>query len=264
MRLSALVFAGVVAGCVPLPRPFEHEQTSRLLRDQRALAPVSVAGPDEIPALAQAVVQRLLQADIAATTAAPGDGFLSLAGHILKQGGTAQVIWHLTDDHGQVLGDFPIDLGGAGPDMDRLAEATAARTVVALRGDETVIADHRPSPQIVIRTVQTPSGFDATLLSRAMATALRHRGLVVAGTPKAFLLDGHLMITPGKAGQDQISIDWTVMTPDGRSLGVVSQGSPVPHDQVLAAPGSLSRDIADAGAEGIVAVVTKVSEAPPQ
>jgi hypothetical protein len=262
-----LVLAGVVVGCVPLPRPFEHEQTSRLLRDQRALAPVSVAAPDEMPALAQAVVQRLLQEDIAATTAAPGDGYLSLAGHILSRGATTQLIWHLSDDQGQVLSDFPVDLaidpGRSQPDLARLAEATAAKTVAALRGDESVIADHHPSPQIVIRTVQAPSGFDATLLSRAMAAALRHRGLVVAATPKAFLLDGRLVITPAKAGQDQIAIDWTVMTPEGRTLGVVSQGSPVPHDQVLAAPGSLSRDIADAGAEGIVAVVTKVSEAPP-
>ncbi|MDR3438482.1 hypothetical protein [Telmatospirillum sp.] len=262
---AATILLSLLTACGPLPRPFEHQRTSPLLSDQRALAPVAVPPVDGAPGLAEAVAAGLVREEIAASATIAGDGFLVLVGRIRSEDGQVRLTWRLSGADGQTITEFrqPLPPGALEPaQRPQLAEATVHAALQALRGNDWGPETPPRIPSITIRSVIAPPGFDPAVMTRAMARALRLQGMAVTSGPADFLLEGRLTITPAKDGQDLFSVDWTLMSPDGHNLATVSQGSPVPHEQVQGEQGSLARDIAEAGAEGIIDVVRQASPHP--
>lgn len=255
-----LLLASLATACGPLPRPFEHQRVSALLSDQRALVPVAVQPVDGAPGLAEAVSTALNRDEIAASTENPGDGFLILSGKIRSDDGKVQLVWQITSGDAHPITEFhqPLSAESLNPaHRNDLAEAAAQGIAHALRGDDSGAADIEAAPKVALQGVKTPADFDNISLSQAMVRALGLQGLTVVSTHPSFVVDGTLQIGPMLAGQNLVTVDWTVRDAAGRDLGTVSQGSPVPHERLLGPLTGLVRDIAEAGAEGIAEVIRK-------
>jgi hypothetical protein len=265
-RVAALIImvvlplVGVTSGCGPLPRPFEHQSVSPLLSDQRALAPLAVQQVNGAPNLAEAVANALRREEIAAGTEISGDSFLILSGTIRSDRISPQLIWQIAESNGRLLSEirqpFPED-SLAPPQQNAFADAAALAIVHALRGDDSGVSDIEAAPHVALRAIKAPAEFDGDSLSRAMTRALGRQGLTVASINPGFIIDGTLQIGPTINGQNLVTIEWIVRETGGRELGTVSQGSPVPHERLVGPRTSLVRDIADAGAEGILDVIQK-------
>lgn len=257
-RSSGAVFLlFTLAACGPLPRPFEHRSTSPLLSDQRALAPLTVKPIDGAPGLAEALTAALEHEEIAATTEAGGNAFLTLTGK-LATAGEAHLAWQITRRDGTVLGEttLPIPAGGLSPAQQASLATTAARSIShLLRANDGTDSDAQP--RVAVHEVKAVGGLEGDGLTRAMIQALGRQGLVIDAENPAFLVDGAVRVSTVGGGQDLVQIDWVVRSPDGKELGTVSQGSPVPHMQVVGQPAALARDIAEAGAEGVGEVIRK-------
>jgi hypothetical protein len=233
---------------------------SALLSDQRALAPLAVHRIDGAPGLAEAVSAGLNREEIAASTVNSGDGFLSLSGKIRSESGSVRLIWQIAAGDGRIITEFrqALHSGSLDPPQLRDTAETAVRSIVhALRGDDSGTADLEAAPHVALRKISTPDSFDGPSLASAMSRALGRQGLAVVADRPDFVIDGRLQIGPTAAGQNLVTVDWTVRRADGGELGVVSQASPVPHERLLGPTTGLMRDIAGAGAEGIAEVIRK-------
>jgi hypothetical protein len=255
--------AGLLTACGPLPRPFEHQRISELLSDQRALAPLAIQPIDGAPGLAEALAVALGHQDIAASTEPAGHGFQVLSGAMRDESGALRLVWKITGDDGHAISEVSQALqadslkpGG----RDAFVEAAARAIAHALRGDDSGVADLDAAPHVALRGIRTPADFDGDSLSRAMIRALSQQGMTIDAAHPAFVVLGTLKVGPTLAGQNLVTVDWTVQDADGRDLGTVSQGSPVPHDRLFEPPTGLVRDIANAGADGIREVIVKQSE----
>lgn len=196
---------------------------------------------------------------------APGSGFLTLSGSIRAEKGAIQLIWQITDgEHSIDALRQPLAAGALdAAHRDGTAEAATRIIIRALRGDDSGTADLEAAPHVALRQVKAPPDFDGGSLARAMARALALQGLTIVSDHPSFLVDGNLQIGPTRAGQNLLTVDWTVRDAGGRELGTVSQGSPVAHERLQEAPRDLARDIADAGAGGIAEVIRKQADRPP-
>lgn len=263
---AMMALVAPVGACGPLPRPFAHEKINALVSDQRALAPLAVRTVDGAPGLAEALIKALNQEDIAASLENAGDGFQVLSGKIRSEDGAVRMIWRITDGNGQTVSEFRQPLP---PDPSPLAgqsafvEAATHAVVHALRGDDSGVADLEAAPKVAMGPIKTPVSIDGDALSRAMSRALDLEGLAVVSGQAAFIVTGQLQIGPPKAGEVLVSIDWTVRDAKGHELGTVSQASPVAHERLLGPLAGLLRDIADAGAAGIVEVIRQQGIAGP-
>lgn len=256
--LAALASLAAVAACGPLPRPFERDNANPLLTANSGLLPVAVSPVAGAPGLAEGMAEALVAEDIAASIGSLGPPALTLRGRIDKSGPARIVRWQVAAPTGQILGEVSQPLPAA-PVAERPRPGAAATSAVAqlLRGDDSGAADVAARPRVAVRPVVAPKDFDGGTLTRAMAAALERQGLAVDPDKPAFVVEGSLRIGPAGNGQDMVEVDWTVRDSAGKELGVVSQGSPVPHQQLLGAVGPLARDIANAGAEGIGEVIRK-------
>lgn len=267
LRFSrVLLLAGLTTACGPLPRPFEHQRVNALLSDQRALAPLAVQRIDGAPGLAEAVTAALNREEIAASMENTGDGFLTLSGKIRSEGGAVQVIWQITSSDDHPINEFrqPLAADSLAPShRNEFAESAAHAIVHALRGDDSGTADLEAAPHVAVHEIKAPPDFDGGSLSRAMSRALALQGLAIVSDHPSFVIDGNLQIGPTRAGQNLVTLDWTVRDGGGRELGTVSQGSPISHDRLLGPMRDLVRDIADAGAEGIAEVIHKQADHQP-
>jgi hypothetical protein len=253
----------LLAACGPLPRPFEQQHVSALLSDQRALAPLAIQPIDGAPGLAEALVTALDHEDIAASTGAAGHGFQILSGTMRRENGLPRMTWRITGADGHAIGETsqPLQADSLTPQgRDGFAAAAASAIAHALRGDDSGVADLDAAPHVALRGIQTPADFDGDSLSRAMSRALSQQGMTIDSSHPAFVVLGTLKVGPTLAGQNLVTVDWTVQDAVGRDLGTVSQGSPVPHDRLFEPPTGLVREIATAGAEGIREVIAKQSE----
>lgn len=272
-RIAALLFFAPLsatllslAACGPVPHPFAPDRVAPLVSDQKALAPLAVRGIDGAPGLAEALVQALGQEDIAASLDNGGDGFMVLSGTIRSRDGIVQIIWRITDGNGRTISEFRQPLPASAADLAHRADfvQSTTRTVVgSLRGEDSGARDIDAAPRVVVRTVSTPAEYDGDALARAMARALGPEGLIAADAPNAFIVSGTLKVGPTIGGQNLVGIDWTVSNAAGHPLGTVSQGSPVPHEQLTGPLGGLFHDIAEAGAPGIAEVIRKHPPAAP-
>lgn len=265
-RFPLLALALLLTGCGDIPQPFRHEGDNPAMAPQAARG-VVVRPLDDSPRstqLADAIVRSLLEAEIPASTQPVVPGAWVIGGEIDPTTAAAQLRWTLTrPPGGEVLGkvEQSIPAGAWGRATPKTINLIAAEVVDKLMGPlhgDGPAATHIPAgPAIRLLPLAGLPGNGDTALATAMRTSLRSSGLtVVDGEAESdFLLRGQVTVTPGQAGDDVLSVAWTVIARDGRDLGSSAQQGAVPKGRLNGSWGSLAADIAAGGAEGVGEIV---------
>ncbi|MBT6440877.1 MAG: hypothetical protein HOK61_00495 [Alphaproteobacteria bacterium] len=114
-----------------------------------------------------------------------------------------------------------------------------------------------PGPPIAVMPVDGAPGDGREALTRAMIRSLAQAGHPVTEDfdAAALILAGSVYVAPNGAGQEAVTIEWSLMHPDGRRLGTISQENTIPAGTLDGAWGPVADAIAAGGADGIVALV---------
>jgi len=118
---------------------------------------------------------------------------------------------------------------------------------------------------LLVEQVTGLSTEDAGHLTRAVAAALRTSDVLVTGDPRqaSFRLAGHVEVSSGADGYDDVRIVWQVMTMDRRELGSAVQENRLPKSTVEGRWAVLSARVGQAAAVGIEHVFGTRSGPPP-
>lgn len=296
MRCSKLPAAGpcaalvlglglLLAACQPLPRPFAaHELNPLLERPENAgvvVEEISGLPPELAREYRDAVVAALQEAGILAGTG-PGNGAsfrLKGAGNMApgpQQSGSARgparssVSWELTDASGRRLAGLESaaqlrpgavareNRSAIGDIVRQVAEGLEVGTLAAARLDQAPEA----SPPVTVLPVDGAPGDGRDTLQRALALALRDRGVRVAAVdgkadPKAILIHGDVAVAPVPPNRERVDIAWTVRRADGGELGRVTQSNTIPAGLLRGRWGQIALAAADGAADGIAVLVKR-------
>lgn len=255
----AAVLAALLTACGPVPRPFEPGNVDALASDRKVLSPVTVTPIAGQPGLAEALAHALDDQDIAATTRRLSH-FFQVTGQVDTGGPDPSIVWRLTDDSGHVFEEIRQHLGN-----DVQAEAAEAAELIEalLRGLDSGLDDLASGPHVFFQGLSAPRNIDGQSVARAMGHALEGAGMTIDTKSPAFLIAGHMKVTPAAEGQDLVALEWVVKSPDGKELGRVNQASPVARGVLLGPLAALSRQIAEAGANGVAEVIRQKRAARP-
>ncbi len=234
-----------VAGCGNLPRPFVPE--SKTVSSAVTLLPVDgagvVVGGALCPLSAKAVVAALRQRDVLATVGAGNQGSMRL---ICQPNAN----WLLTGSDNVELGIITYDT----PD------GVAQRLLALIGRDGLPRSDDQRRTFVIVPVVGAP-GNGATALARAMALALKGRGLVLAQEPDdtTLLVMGSVVVTDRDPGVQNVEVIWELLSPDGARLGIVSQENTIDEGALDGPWGPIAPAIASAGAEGLIELMNQIS-----
>ena len=263
-RLAGLILAGILTACGDMPQPFRHEGNNEALRPQAARA-VVVVPPDgpEGAALAKAMVRRLLDAEIPASTRpVGGDAAWTLAGRCESNGTNVLVRWRLSRAEAppfEVTRTLPATAWTAA--SPALMEGLAGDLVLAVLP---ALAEAPPlvsSPPAVSRTLRLAPltglpGDGNRALAEAMRRQLKGTGLVLVEGDGPADLEARLQVAlVPQPGGDALTLVWRVVTPAGKELGQATQRGAVPHGRLDQAWGALADDIAAGSTEGLLAIL---------
>lgn len=286
-----MVLLLVVTACGPLPRPFQPE--SKLAIDLRApstRAPMRVEIPTgQVPGdpkrFALKVSERLLTLGIpaepqwfsmAAAPALETHRLRSVASVAAGQGATekVEVAWSLVSPAGnekslavaQIV--LPRDVWESENTkaVDDAAFVSAATIARALETSlPTFDLAEGDGPRLVVLPVEGATGDGSESLEYAITRALQQQGLPVAAIPQEqdLLLWCLVDIGPTQGGAQLVTIRWRLeLADDFTEIGTVTQENLVPAYS-LAGPWRDSADqIAQAAAEGILALVQQAGIMP--
>ncbi len=253
--------AGVLllAACGALPRPFQPADKTPPAVIEAALGARAGVFVEPIPGLAEAESERLTEALVAALRAhdvAAGRRANNRASYRISAGrGEADRLhWSLAEPGGTVVLGFDDD-GEAGRVQ-----------LVARRFAEILNPTNPPSAGTVlvlaVRAVDGAPGDGRHSLTRAMRRALSEYGLKTAESPEdaAFIVLGSVYMrgAPDSSEHQSITVDWTVMSPNGARIGTVNQSNTVPSGTLDGAWGPVARAVAENGAHGIVAMLERI------
>ena len=97
-------------------------------------------------------------------------------------------------------------------------------------------------------------GDGRTSLTNAISEQLKAKGIRIASVANAphYLVKGNVSLTKPANGSQKIKIEWLVLDPKGKRLGVVSQKNVIPQGTLDGAWGGTAKAAASAAAQGIV------------
>lgn len=231
----------------------------------------AVVGAPAGRALAAAMADAFTRRDVAATT---GRGnlrswvLIGRAEAIAVAGSGAitdlRLRWDLADAGGAARGAFDqrarvgaADWRDGSPDLlNRLAEEAALALLP--RFTDANAPTIRPRT-VTIHAIDGAPGDGATALGRALADALSRRGFPVSAdiADGGFVVAGVVRMSPGGRDGDTVSILWTVLGPDGATLGTIEQNNRVPAGSLSDHWGIAAIHVAEAAAPGIAEVITR-------
>lgn len=233
-----------IAACGNLPRPFSPENKTIVAAD--ALLPGDGAGVvvDEAlcPEIGGAIIAALNRLDIPATTGPGNRGSMRLV--------CKGYAWWLTGFDDAWLGQVP-----------RGAPDDVAQGVLALLGRDRPAPSVIQRPALVVTPVIGAPGDGVTSLTRAMALALKGRGVALAQEPDddALLVMGSVVIRDHDPGSQFVEVIWELLSPDGTRLGIVSQENTIDAGALDGAWGPIAPVIAAAGADGVIDLIDRTS-----
>jgi hypothetical protein len=278
-RVVALTLALLLAGCQPLPHPFEDDRpaprapiVSLLDTTTVAVAPVEGLGPEASEQLAGAMADALQGLDVLASAQSASRGSVSLRGTARSAGASVSVDWKLVDPKGQPVGQAtgsaPVALDavnrGDAAALSALASAAAPALAKLLQDDMPPPGKPMPSlREVVVLPIAGAPGDGRDALKLAMSAALTLAKLTVLpgqGTGDTLSVAGTVKIDRPQNGQQHIAITWALLQPDGSQLGVVSQDNAVPQGSLDQHWGEVANLVAEAATPGILALIQKAEQ----
>jgi len=254
--VAVLVCILALAACGYLPRPFQP--TEKSLPDiaeeeigKRAgifVQPIVGLEAEEAERLTEALVTALHAKDIAASRLAWSRASLRISAHPTESG---ELRWLLTAPNGEIL-----------------FSSVEARNQVGAQRVAQLFADFLNPPaatasrlELIVPAVDGAPGDGRDALASAMRQALAAKGVTTINDLEngAYLVLGSVHVTSAKlVGQESVKVDWTVLAPDGARLGTVSQSNNVLAGTIDEHWGGVARIVAENGAEGVIAMLTRL------
>lgn len=277
MAPCAVILISLLSACGEIPQPFRHEGTATDLarpRLERGLVvpPVTGAGlsDDAGRKLAQAMVDALEDAEIPAVVSSSRTIGEPLLGEAVRDGDRLVVTWsfHPFDDGPETRRSLSLPanrLAGTGAkDLKRWASDAVPAIIAVLRDPnagpavsataDPVAGIDRPKIRIIALTGLPGDGDQS--LAKAIRQALIRGAMAVVDTGEAYVVRGKVDIGPGKTGEDNVDVTWTISrASDMALLGSIHQEGAVLRGQLSGPWGGIARDIAEAGASGLLDVV---------
>ncbi|CAA7612273.1 conserved hypothetical protein [Candidatus Terasakiella magnetica] len=271
LRLAILLLAFAAAGCGEIPQPFRHEGINAALAPRVARG-VVVRLADDAPqasALGQAVIKKLVEAEVPVPTRETVLGVWVLSGIVDRGADTVFVSWTLTPPGGEAMANLrqklpAIAWGAATPRLiETLATEVVARMIGPLHGEADAPAPSQaaaaPRLAVLLAPLAGLPGDGDKALGGAMRRLLQRAGYQVVDKGEAqFAIRGQVSITPGPPGEEILSVAWTVSR-GAEDLGSAAQNGAVPKGRLAGPWGSLAGDIAAGGVEGVVQIIEAAS-----
>ena len=278
-KLAVLAFCLIVAGCGPLPRPFQSgagaEDPLLAMQDSAGIvvaplvgAPPAVSGP-----LAEIMAAALRREDIPATTGSAIKQAYLLEGQAnVRQlrGGAVLIVWSLSDPQGAVVESLTTEhrvlesawRAGATEMLEALAAAAApviARTLqiklpAVAAGDRTTLG---------VVAVEGAPGNGNAALQAAFEAVLRNAGLPVAADPREARAQifGAVKVTSPGTGKQKVTITWHLRDAKGNDIGVLNQSNTIESGRLDRQWGSLAYEITYAMVDSVAQMLRVIEDA---
>ena len=287
------LLALAATACQPLPQPFQpltSKKTANPLlklvgRSGVIVRPVAGMPEDSGAVLAREVAAALVDRNLPAFTEGGNRSSLVLTGQAIAtpRGGTRseiRVIWRVSDRDGIQRGEHALNIAtrqtawtqGSLALLREIAQKSAGKIAEIVQGP--AVRDH--TADRVQRTLHVwkidgapePAG---ALLRSELETALRRQAFRVSSKMRddSVIIVGTVNLALRKNEQRELSLEWAVMSADGRELGKLRQKNTVAPDALETDWPKIARGIALGAAQSIGYILKKVPEsalsgAPPE
>lgn len=262
----------LTAACGDLPQPFRHDGINAAVAPPGPRA-VVVRLPDDGAsgaALVKAIVRRLADQDIPASTRSATSGAWVLSAETETTVAAKTLRWRLITPDGDRPAEFPQTLptalwDKAGPaTIDRLADEVVTRYAAALHGESPPGSAAPPPPRVPVVRLETLAGLPGdgdAALPKALGNALRRLGIKLGGAEAELVVRGRIALVPGGPGQEVLDVTWVVLdAKSGEELGKAAQQGALPKGRLSGPWGALAGDIAAGGAEGIADIIAAIPQ----
>ncbi|MCE2509751.1 MAG: hypothetical protein J4G10_02045 [Alphaproteobacteria bacterium] len=146
--------------------------------------------------------------------------------------------------------------------LDRLALSAAGKIARLARGDE---PRPPPPPAVAVWPVDGAPGDGRRALTFAVRTALADAGIPLAraGQEPGLILLGGVELDAAEAGQQEARLNWSLIRPDGETVGAFTQVNRIAAGRMDGPWGILASAIAAGTAEGVAALIERMADEKP-
>lgn len=272
------------ASCQPVPQPFQpgagQKSANPLLdlpdRSGIVVRPVAGMPGHSGNELAREMATALIDRNLPAFTDNGNRSSLILTGQAIprSRGSTRteiRLIWRISDNEGLQTGEHVVDIAARKTAWDKgsrtllrdMAVKSAGKIASLIQGPvETDRTANRAKRTLFILKIDGAPEAAGALLRAEIETSLRRRALRVSSQMRedSIVVAGTVSLKPGSKGRRSLTLEWAVMSPDGKELGKLHQKNEVtPHSLENDWP-SIARNIAGGAADGIRNVLDSIPE----
>lgn len=283
-RIALGAIALTVAGCQPLPQPFQpaaSKKTSNPLlklpdRSGVVVKPITGMPGDSGAALAREMATALIDRNLPAFTDNGNRSSFVLTGQAIPRSRGAarneiRLIWRISNPEGLQTGEHVLDIAArksawikGSPTLLRdMAVKSAGKIASLIQGPaETDRTANRTKRTLHVWQIDGAPETAGALLRAELESSLRRRSLRVSSKMRddSIIIVGTVSLKAGTKGRRDLSLEWSVMSPDGKELGKLQQKNSVTPDSLESDWPTIARHIATGAAEGIGNVLNKVPE----
>jgi len=272
MKRLSLALLLLLAACGEPPQPFRHDGINAAVSPPGPRG-VVVRPPDDSPsgdALAKAIVKRLTDQDIPASTRSAVSGSWVLVAETETTVAAKTLRWRLIVPEGEPPTAFPQTLptalwDKAGPaTIDRLADEVIARYAATLHGEAAEATAAAAPPRLPVARLEPLGGLPGdgdSALAKALGRALQRLGVKLGGAEAELAIRGRVTLVPGRPGEEILDVTWIVLdAKTGAELGKAAQQGALPKGRLSGPWGALAGDIAAGGAEGIADIIAAIPQ----
>jgi hypothetical protein len=274
MRVLAwlVIVVASLTGC-SLPQPFQPDTLPPLTEPgvRAGLVVAPIEGATDGTLFAEAMADALDDQDFAASTKPiPGPSY-RLIGRAVPEGEDVRLEWEVEDPARGFAGAVAQGIAreemaawrAGDPGLYRALAKGAAAEIASLLAESNATAPEQAL--ILVREVTGAPGDGPRTLQRSMAYVLDKRGLKVTehatdDAKPAYVLQGKMTVK-AQGNRAQVAISWTLVRPDGSTVGTVNQANEVAADLLKGPWGDIAFAIADAAGEDVAKLVVGAPQA---
>jgi hypothetical protein len=284
---TSLVLLAVLSAtaCQPLPQPFQpgaSKKSGNPLHDSElgggiAVRPVAGLRGGVGQRLAEKIAAALLKRDFIAFTGTGNSRSKILSGVATTRPDSdgfrqIEIGWYLRSNPNEAVKTTLLNLRVSSADwlqgdenlLDRIARQSitkiAALAQTAAPVDKTA---NRPERNLHVSTIIGAPTEAGMLLRSELETALRRRSIRVSPQLRGgtLVVAGAIALEPTEKNRRKISIDWSLLTPDGGELGRVQQANEIAVEELEENWPQVARNIAVATANGLRDLLRRIPDA---